>query len=174
MDINSLALQISNFATAAAQNAWALVGNFLLLIILTVLMVLFSYRSRGGIISLVIAMYAGYAIYVLFPFTQTIIGFGTTTLVKAIISIGLYVLASIVPVIFTQRLTHGGIGILSAVPRFVVSFLAAAFIIAVAYHVFGISHLYTFPKPLDQMFAPNQYFFWWFIAPLVGLFILVH
>jgi hypothetical protein len=174
MDINSLALQVSNFATVAAQNAWALVGNFLVLIIFTVLLILFSYRSRGGIISLVLALYAGYGIYVVFPYTQTIIGFGTTILIKAIISVALYILATIIPFVFAQRLTHGGIGVLSAVPRFVVSFLTAAFLIAVAYHVFGINHLYTFPKPLDQLFAPNQYFFWWFIAPLVGLFFLVH
>jgi hypothetical protein len=86
----------------------------------------------------------------------------------------LYIAATIVPFIFAQRLTHGGIGVLSFVPRFALSFLTAAFILAIAYHVFDLNHLYSFPKPLDQLFAPNQYFFWWFIAPLAGLFFLVH
>jgi hypothetical protein len=138
-------------------------------------MILFSYRTgRGGIISLVIALYAGYGIYLVFPYTQMIISYGDTILIKAVISILLYIFATIVPFIFTQRLTHGGIGVLSFVPRFVVSFLTAAFIIAIAYHVFNVNHLYSFPKPLDQLFAPDQYFFWWFIAPLAGLFFLVH
>jgi hypothetical protein len=175
MDVNNLALQVSNFATVGAQHAWALVGNFLALLVLTVVMILFSYRAgRGGIISLVIALYAGYGIFLVFPYTSFVIGLGSSTLIKAVLSIVLYIAATIVPFIFAQRLTHGGIGVLSFVPRFALSFLTAAFILAIAYHVFDLNHLYSFPKPLDQLFAPNQYFFWWFIAPLAGLFFLVH
>jgi hypothetical protein len=175
MDINALALQITNFVTLAVGNAGALLWNFLVLVVLTVVIVLFSYKTgRGGLVSLVLALYAGYAIYLVFPYDHTVISYGTTTLSRAVISIMLYIAACIVPFIFAQRLTHGGIGIISAVPRFGVSFLAAAFVIAIAYHVFNVNHLYSFPKPLDQLFAPDQYFFWWFIAPMVGLFLLVH
>jgi hypothetical protein len=171
MNINSAALQVSNFATLGAGHAWALIGNFIALLVLTVVMILFSYRSgRGGIISLVIALYAGYGIFVVFPYTVFVLNLGQTTLIKAILSIVLYILFTIAPFIFIQRLTHGGFG----GPRFVLSFLTAAFVIAIAYHVFNLNHLYAFPKPLDQLFAPDKYFFWWFIAPLAGLIFFVH
>jgi hypothetical protein len=174
MDINSLSLTVSNVATAAAHNAWALVGNFVALLVLTVLMIVVSYRSRGGIISLILAMYVGYAIYSVFPFTNQILAFGGTLIIKAALSILLFAVATFFPYHFIERLTGGGFGILSFVPRFALSFLAATFVLAIAYHVFDINHLYSFPQPLNELFAPNKYFFWWFIAPLVGLFFLVH
>ncbi len=175
MNVNSLTAQASNFATISAGHAWALAGNFLVLIALMIIMFIFSYRTgRGGIIALTVALYAGYGIFLVFPYTTMAISWGGTTLIKAIISIVLYVICSIVPFMFIHRLTRHGFGVLSIVPRFVLSFLSAAFIIAIAYHVFNINHLYTFPKPLDQLFAPDQYFFWWFIAPLAGLYFFVH
>jgi hypothetical protein len=175
MDINSLSLQISNFATTGAQHAWVLSANFIVLVVLTLVMIGFSYKSgKGGIISLLLSFYIGYAVFLVFPYTTTAIGWGGTTLAKAIISMVIYFAACIPPFIFIQRIIGGGYGVLSFVPRFALSFLAATFLLAIAYHVFNVNHLYTFPKPLDQLFAPNSYFFWWFAAPFIGMYFLVH
>ena len=153
---------------------WLLAGNFLVLLILTGLMIGFSYKSgRGGIISLIVAFYAGYALYIAFPFTEQLLDASDSSMVKAIISIVLYGIATFIPFHFIQRLTTGGFGVLSFVPRFVLSFLAATFLLTLAYHVFYISNIYTFPNPIDSLFAPDAYFFWWFIAPLVGLLFFV-
>lgn len=170
-----IANQISEAATSGAASAWLLVGNFLILLVLTIFMIGFSYKAgRGGIISLLIAFYAGYAIYMVFPYTDDILNAGGSTTVKAIISVFLYALATFVPFHFIQRITGGGFGVLSVVPRFGLSFLAAAFLLALAYHVFDVSNIYSFPNPIDSLFKPDEYFFWWFMAPLVGLWFLVH
>lgn len=175
MLMDQIALQVSNIATASATNAWALVGNFLILVVLTVLMILFSYRAgKGGILSLMVAVYAGYAIYIVFPYTKMIVDAGGTPLIKAIVSVILFCIATFIPFHFIQRLVGGGFGVLSFIPRFALSFLAATFFLALAYHVFAINHIYTFPEPMNTLFAPDQYFFWWFIAPLLGLLFLVH
>ena len=169
-----IATTVSDFATSGAHSAWLLAGNFLVLLILTGIMVGFSYRAgRGGIISLIVSFYAGYAIYLVFPYTDDILEAGGSPVVKAIISLVLYSIATFVPFHFIQRLTSGGFGVLSAVPRFVLSFLAAAFLLTLAYHVFHVSNIYTFPSPIDSLFAPDAYFFWWFVAPLVGLLFFV-
>lgn len=166
--------EVSAFATTGIESAWVLAGNFLVLLVLALIMLGFSYKAgRGGIISLVIAFYAGYALYFVFPYTEDILEAGGSTMVKAIISIALYTAATFVPFHFIQRLTSGGFGVLSIVPRLALSFLAAAFLMALAYHVFHISNIYTFPDPLNSLFAPDEYFFWWFIAPLVALIFLV-
>lgn len=171
MDIVS---DVSGLATSGVESVWLLVGNFLILLVLTVLMIGFSYKAgRGGLISLIIAFYAGYALYIVFPYTDDILDAGGSTVVKAVISIALYAAATFAPFHFIQRLTGGGFGVLSFVPRFVLSFLAAAFLLTLAYHVFHVSNIYTFPSPIDSLFAPNEYFFWWFIAPLVALVFLV-
>jgi hypothetical protein len=172
MDIVS---NVSDLATSGISSIWLLIGNFLVLLVLTVIMIGFSYKAgRGGLISLIVSFYAGYALYIVFPYTDDIVTAGGSTVVKAVISISLYIGMTFVPFHFIQRLTGGGFGVLSFVPRFVLSFLAAAFLLTLAYHVFQISNIYTFPDPINSLFAPDEYFFWWFIAPLVGLLFLVH
>ena len=107
MDVNSLALQVSNVATASAFNAWALIGNFLILAVLTLLMIAFSYYGgKGGIISLIMAFYGGYGLYLVFPYTSVIVDAGGTPLFKALISIFIFLVALFIPFIFIQRLTH--------------------------------------------------------------------
>lgn len=175
MDVTSVATQVSDLTTTGLSSVWLLAGNFVVLLVLFIVMLLFSYKAgRGGIISLLVAFYAGYAIYTVFPYTSQIVDAGGTPMVKAVISILIFGIATFIPFHFVQRLSSGGFGVLSVVPRFVLSFLAAAFLLALAYHVFDISDIYTFPAPIDQLFAPEGYFFWWFIAPLVGLLFLVH
>ncbi len=173
--MNNLALQISNIAAMSASHAWAIVGNFLILVILTGIMIGFSYYGgKGGIISLLIAFYCGYGIYTAFPYTTSIIEAGGAPIFKALLSLILFTLSILFPYVFVNRLIKGGFGVLSFLPRFVLSFLAACFLMALAYHVFNVTHIYTFPEPMNSLFAPNQYFFLWFVAPLAGLFFLVH
>jgi hypothetical protein len=173
--VSGIANQVTTFASHGAASAWVLAGNFLILFILTLVMIGFSYKSgRGGIISLIVAFYAGYALYTVFPYTQTIINAGGTSIVKAAISIVIYLIATFIPFHFIQRLVGTGFGVLSFVPRFALSFLAAAFLLTLAYHVFHVSNIYSFPEPINTLFAPNQYFFWWFAAPLLGLLFFVH
>jgi len=168
---------LASFGVIAAngfENIWLWAGNFLILLILTGILIGFSYRGgRGRIISLIVAFYAGYALYIVFPYTDDIVNASGSTTVKAIITIALYLAATFVPYHFIQRLTSGGFGVLSLVPRVILSFLAAAFLLALSYHVFYLSNIYSFPSPIDSLFAPDAYFFWWFIAPLVALVFLV-
>lgn len=172
--MDQIALQVSNIATNVASHAWTVTSNFIILLVLTVAFVLFSYRTRAGIVSIIVAFYAGYALYVVFPYTHDIVAAGGSPLMKAIISASIFLIACIVPYLFVERLVSGGIGILSVFPRFGLSFLAATFLIALAYHVFNVTHIYSFPEPMNTIFGPDQYFFWWFVAPLIGLLLLVH
>lgn len=176
MDIvGNVTTQVNTFAATGISNAWLFATNFLALLILTVIMIGFSYKAgRGGIISLLVAFYVGYALYTVFPYSKPIIDAGGSTTIKAGISIVLYLIFTIVPFKFIQRLVGNGFGVLSFVPRFALSFLAAAFLLAVAYHVFHVSNIYTFPEPINTLFAPDKYFFWWFVAPLLGLLFLIH
>lgn len=165
--------EVQALATTSALDAWVLVGNFLVLIILTAVLLIFAVRGgRSALISLILALYAGYALYVVFPFTDQIVGAGGSQMMQATLSILLFAAATAMPFVLIRRITSGGFGSLSLIPNAVLAFLAAGFILAVGYHVFDIANIYSFPAPLDTLFAPEGYFFWWFIAPIVGLFIL--
>src|SRR4051812_18843965 len=82
--LDGIATNVTNIASHGASSAWLLIGNFLVLFIITLLMIGFSYKTgRGGIISLLVAFYAGYALYMVFPYTKDIIGAGSSVLIKA-------------------------------------------------------------------------------------------
>lgn len=174
VNVGDTALQVGDFTTNLFSNSTLIISNFLILIGLTVIFILISYRSRASIISLTVAFYMGYALYLVFPYSKEIIASGGEPTTKAVISIMIYLACCAIPFIFVERLVTGGIGVVSVFPRFGLSFLSAAFLMALAYHVFQVSEIYTFPEPLNSLFAPDQFFFYWFIAPLIGLLILVH
>ncbi len=168
-------VEVGNIATELGASAWLWAGNFLVLIILTCVIMFFAMRAgRGGLIALILSLYAGYALYTVFPYTGAVIAAGGTDLIKAGLSIILFAAASVVPFILVNRLTGGGFGSLSVIQNFILAFLAAGFMMALAYHVFDISNIYSFPEPLNQLFAPEGYFFYWFLAPLAGLYFIAH
>ncbi|KND51971.1 MAG: hypothetical protein ABA06_01775 [Parcubacteria bacterium C7867-001] len=170
-----IANQVSGYATTYALDAWSIGGNFIAFGVLTIALLLFAMKGgRGAMISLIVSMYAGYAIYLVFPFTDLALALGGTALVKAVISVGLFVLASILPFHFIHRITSAGFGSLTIIPNFFLALLTAGFIFALGYHSFDVAQIYAFPEPIKTLFAPNEYFFWWFIAPLAGLIIFVH
>ncbi len=171
--LDSAALEISGLATSAAASAWVWGGNFLILIVLTIVILFFAmHQGASGLISLNLAVYAGYALYTVFPYRESLIGIGDTPMVQAILSIGLYVALMAVPFMISLRLTAPSFGQLSIFQNLILSFVAAGFALALAYHVFDISNIFAFPDPLNSLFAPKGYFFYWFIAPLLGLYFL--
>ncbi len=164
--------EVGNLATTLTSSAWLWAGNFLALIILTAILLFFSMRGgRSGLISLILALYAGYALYIVFPYTDNVVGAGGTPLIQAILSVILFAIATFPPFVLIRRLTGGGFGSLSIIQNLLLSLLAGAFLLALGYHVFDVSNIYSFSDPLNQLFAPEGYFFYWFIAPLLGLFI---
>ena len=167
-------VEIGNIATELSADAWLWAGNFLALIILSGVLLVFAMRSgRTGLVSLILALYSGYALYIAFPYTTNVIEAGGTPLVQAILSVILFIAASVPGFILVRRFTGGGFGMLSIIQNLILSVLTSAFLMALGYHVFDVSNIYTFSQPLDQLFAPEGYFFYWFIAPLVGLFVLI-
>lgn len=153
-------------------DAWALTGSVLALLILTGALLVFAMRGgRSALISLILAFYAGYAIYAVFPYKDVLLSAGGTPLIRTLLSIAIFTVGTIVPFVLIKRLTSAGFGSLSFVPNLFLSLLAASFLLALGYHLFAISSVYPLTDTLDAAFAPSQYFFYWFVAPLIGLFI---
>jgi hypothetical protein len=171
--IDASVIEIGNIATEFGMNAWVWAGNFLALIVLTLALFVFAMKKGGaGLISVNLALYGGYGLYTVFPYRDAIIGIGATPLVQAVLSIGLFLVMAVLPFIITVRLTSQSFGALSIIQNLLLALLAAGFLLAVAYHVFDISNVYAFSEPLNSLFEPEGYFFYWFIAPLVGLYFI--
>lgn len=171
--IDPVVLELGTTASQIGADAWVVMGNFLALIILTLALFIFAMnQGASGLISINLSLYAGYALYSVFPFKESIIATGTTPVIQAILSIGLFIALMAIPFLITMRLTAPSFGQLSIIQNFLLSLGAAVFLMALGYHVFEVSDIYSFSDPLNYLFESQGYFFYWFIAPLVALWFL--
>jgi hydrogenase-4 membrane subunit HyfE len=56
--------------------------------------------------------------------------------------------------------------------KFTLSLCATVLIMVFSFHVLPVTEFLTPGTPIQSLFAPAEYFFWWLILPLVALFIL--
>ena len=163
--------QVSTLATHTALTAWNFGSDFLIIIILLAVFFLFAwYVGRGPFVAVLLAFYAAYALYAMFPFMSYL---PTAPALTALLAhIGLYAGLTLAFYIILRRVVVSDFLYIGIFGLIALSFLGAAFLIALAYHVFPVADVYHFTPAIDILFAPQQYFFWWFVAPAIGLFFL--
>ena len=162
---------VSTLATNTAMTVWGGLGDFLIVLVLLSLFFVFAYYSgRGPFVALLLSFYCAYALYAMFPYMSLLPTAPATTALFA--HVGLYTAFCIVFYIILRRVVVSDFLYVGLFGLLILSFLGAAFLIALAYHLFPISSIYTFTPAMDILFAAKTYFFWWFIAPAVGLFFL--
>jgi len=152
--------------TTSAASAWGLIGNVFIFLLIVAVLVVFAMRvGKAALLSLILSLYIGYAAYVVFPFTALA---GGTPVGNVLVYGGLVLLSYLV----VSRVGSRGVGRFKMLPLVIVALLTGGFLMALGYTTFDIDTVYNFPKTLDLVFAPAEYFFWWFIAPLIGIFTL--
>ena len=155
-------------------SAGTFVNDFLLVIILVGLMLFFMFRSgRRGVVSRTFAVYIGILLYTLFPFRDAVLTASQGEPLLSLLFIGVMLISFIaVPYIVLNRVVVTDfLGRLGIIFLLTISFLLTAMLLASAYHILPIRDFYVFTPVLDALFAPQEFFFWWFISPLVALFL---
>ncbi|MBI2410026.1 hypothetical protein HYV30_03230 [Candidatus Kaiserbacteria bacterium] len=163
--------QVNTLATNTALTVWNGMSDFVILLVLVGALFLFAwYVGRGPFVALLLSFYAAYAVYAVFPYMSYL---PTAPAMTALLSqIGVYAAVAIVFYIILRRVVVSDFLYIGIFGLIALSFLGAAFLLALAYHIFPVATVYQFTPAIDFLFAAKQYFFWWFIAPAVGLFFL--
>ena len=163
--------QVSTLATNTALTVWGGMSNFLVLLALVSALFLFAwYVGRGPFVALLLAFYSAYALYAVFPYISYL---PTAPPLTALLAhVGLYLAFSLGFYIILRRVVVSDFLYIGIFGLIALSFLGAAFLIALAYHVFPVADVYRFTPAIEILFAPKAFFFWWFAAPAVGLFFL--
>ena len=165
--------QVSALATHTASAVWANTSAFLALLVVIGLFFAFAWHfGRGPFMALLLSFYAAYAIYITFPYASLL---PTAPLSTALYShIGLFLALTILFFIILRRVVVSDFLYIGLFGLLALCFFGAAFLMALAFHVFPVTKLYHFSPAVTMLFGPNQYFFWWFVAPAIGLFFLAH
>lgn len=162
---------LNALATDGFTDIVGFIGNFFVLILIAVLLFVFALRAgRSLLISLILSLYVGFALFTAFPYTDTFI-VGDTALMRAVSGIVLFAIFTIAPFVLLRRVSTSGSVFIQPIPLAVLTFVTGGFILAIGYHVLNIAAVIPLTPSLDALFAPDRFFFWWFIAPLVGIFI---
>lgn len=163
--------QVNTLATNAAFSVWNSASDFLIILILLSVFFLFAYYvGRGPFVAVLLAFYCAYALYAMFPYLSYLPTAPAMTALFA--QIGLYAGFSLVFYIILRRVVVSDFLYIGMFGLIILSFLGAAFLIALAYHLFPVVSVYDFTPAIDLLFASKTYFFWWFSAPAIGLFFL--
>ncbi len=170
-DMTHTLAQAQTIASHTSFSLSALGGDFLVVLILLAVFFLFArYTGRGQFVALLISLYTGYALYSIFPFMRFL---PTAPPVTALIAdVALYSLFVGATYVILRRVVVSDFLSVGTISLIILSFLAATFLIALAYHVFPTRAVYAFTPALNALFASPDLFFWWFMAPLLGLFFL--
>lgn len=164
---------INSFATGGIAEIGAFVGNFLALIVIGVVLYLFALRSgRPAFVSLVLSLYAGYALYAVFPYKEAFLGEGQSDLTKAVAALIVFGVFTFVPFMLMSRVMTSGLARIHPLALALLAFLAAGLVLAIGYEVLHVGAILPLTPPLAALFSFDTFFFWWFVAPLVGLFVL--
>jgi hypothetical protein len=172
---STLLSQVTNLTGGTVGNFWTLGSDFLVVILLFVLIFLIAWwAGKAFIISFLLSLYTGYAIYSVFlkasflsylPQSSPFITLGE--MVGVFFVLCLIAFFIIHKALVPDFISIGFFGLL------ILSFLATGFLLALAFHSFPVVPLYSFTPEVSSIFAPDEYFFWWFAAPLAGLFFFV-
>jgi hypothetical protein len=162
--------QVSTLATHSAGTVWNFASDFLIILIPIAIFFIFAwYVGRGPFVAILLALYNAYALYIAFPFMSVL---PTAPAITALLAhAGLYLALAFVFYVILRRVVVSDFLYVGNIGLIILSFFATAFLLALAYHVFDITTVYSFTPPVAALF-PDKYFFWWFVAPAVGLFFL--
>jgi len=163
--------QVNELASGPVLTAWGAASDFLIVLILLGVLFLFAwYMNYGQLVALLLSFYAAYAFYAAFPYLELL---PTAPALTALLAhLGLYLAFALLFYIILRRVVVSDFLHISIFGVLVLSFLGATFLIALMYHVFPLADVYQFSPAMDTLFALKEYFYWWFIAPAVGLFFL--
>lgn len=130
--------------------------------------------GRRAVTSLILGLYFALLISLKFPYYEEvhgIVGFVSET----ILSILLFAVFTTFCALLMDRLlfyrideaAFEGFG-----KKVVLAVLGTALIMAYSYHVLPVTSIIDPGASAQMLFAPEEYFFWWLVGPLVVLFLM--
>ncbi len=141
-----------------------------LLIVFGVFLVLALAKGKQSLINVIMGLYLGLLLSLQFPYYDSISGGAGTESITKLIIFGLFVgLATwlfnrLMPREFDEK-AFEGFGM-----KFLFAGAATVLVMAFSYNVLPVTEFLTPGSPIQSLFAPQEYFFWWLILPLVVLF----
>jgi len=132
-------------------------------------------KGRQALINVIIALYLALLLLIEFPFTSyltdnlgsSVAQSGGQLVLFAVFTIMMtWLCHRIMPDEFREKRFE------SYFKKMLLAAAASILVMAFSFQVLPVTDFLTPGTPLQTLFAPEGYFFWWLVAPLVILFVL--
>lgn len=129
-------------------------------------------KGRYLLVNIILGLYLALLISLKFPYFSVFLNSGSDAS-NAIVMIALFAAFTIAGSLLFRRHIPGddfetafhGFG-----KKLLLAIMATVLVMAYSYHALPVTELITPGSPIQSLFAPQEHFFWWLIAPLVALF----
>lgn len=131
-------------------------------------------RGRQAIINLMVGLYFALLISLEFPYYTTILAEANGPHTEAIGKLILFSVFTVIATILIKRLMpdeYKEKKFESFHKKILLAIGATILIMAYSFHVLPITEFLTPGTPIQALFAPGQYFFWWLLAPFIVLYL---
>lgn len=146
--------------------------SFFMLVVFGVFLGIALLKGRYALINTILALYLALIVSIKFPYYGFFLGNQSkgTQAVVMIVIFALFTLAGF----FLFRRHIPGDDFEKMFKNFwkkaLLASMATVLVMAYSYHALPVTDLITPGSPIQTLFAPDQNFFWWLIAPIVVLF----
>ena len=132
-------------------------------------------RGRQALINLIMGLYLALLISLKFPYYDFVLGRTSSARNESILMIVVFALFALFSTVLFGRLMPSEFdeGTFESFGKKIVFALSGTVLImAFSYHALPITEFVDPGSPIQHLFSPNEWFFWWLILPLVILFFL--
>ncbi len=143
-----------------------------LLIVFGGILFIAIFRGRQSIINLIIGLYLGLLISLEFPFYEVFLRSLETPHSIAATKLALFVVITAFTTFLSGRIMPDEFKekkFESMGKKIILTSAATVLVMIFSFHVLPVTELMTPGTPIQSLFAPESYFFWWLVAPLIIL-----
>ncbi|MCA9357138.1 hypothetical protein H6784_01000 [Candidatus Nomurabacteria bacterium] len=158
--------------------SWIYVFDFLteiafLLLVFTLALCFAIFVGRQAIMNLIFGLYLALLISIEFPYYDTIFKGLTSDHTQAGAKLGFFLFITTLTTTLCYRVMPSEFREkrFESIPKKAILALAATILVMIfSFNVLPVTEFLTPSTPIQSLFAPEAYYFWWLLAPLVVLY----
>jgi len=132
------------------------------------------FQGRQAIINVITGLYLASLISIEFPYYDIFLTLATTAHGLAIEKLFLFIIFTILATILFARIMPSEFRegkFESIFKKILLASAGTVLIMVFSFHVLPVTEFLTPGTPIQSLFAPAQYFFWWLLVPFVVLYL---
>lgn len=159
---------------------WSYLINFTieisyLLLVFGIFLGFAVFKGRQAIMNLMVGLYLALLISIEFPFYDKVIGGLETAQSIAVAKLGFFAIITALTTMLFYRIMPDEFRenkFESLGKKLLLSAGATILLMIFSFHVLPVTEFLTPGTPIQSLFSPEGYFFWWLLAPLIILYVV--